>query len=308
MKIFLTGGNGMVGRNILENSSAEKHQIISPNSTQLNLLKQNDVQQFIRKAMPDVIVHAAGRVGGIQANMADPIGFLNDNLIIGMNVISSADVVGVPRLINIASSCMYPRDAPNPLRESEILSGKLEPTNEGYALAKIYCTKLCEYTTKENHNLNYKTIIPCNLYGRYDKYGPANSHLIPAVIRKIHDANARRQKVVTIWGDGNARREFMCAYDIADFIFYAIENFEKMPQTLNVGIGRDYSINEYYQAIGSVLNYSGTFDNDLSKPVGMRQKLVDITKLTKFGWNYKVNLIQGVEVAYNYFKTREYGI
>ena len=302
MKIFLTGGSGMVGKNILEHSVAKSHEIFSPSSQELNLLDRDAVRHQLETVEPDIVIHAAGRVGGIQANIANPVDFLTKNIDMGLNVISSAASVGVPNLLNFGSSCMYPRAAENPLREDSILKGELEPTNEGYALSKIVSAKLCEYIVGEDSSKNYKTIIPCNLYGRYDKYDPRHSHLIPSVIRKLDDAKSEGKKIVDIWGDGTARREFMCAGDLADLVFFAVDRFEEMPQNLNVGLGRDYSITEYYEAVALVIGFDGSFEHDLSKPVGMKQKLVDVKKLTDFGWHYKTQLIDGISKAYNFYK------
>lgn len=196
---------------------------------------------------------------------------------------------------------MYPRDALNPLGEELILKGELEPTNEGYALAKVTSTRLCEYIRQENPARLYKTIIPCNLYGRFDKFDPNHSHMIPAVIRKIDEAKKNNLVELDIWGDGEARREFMYAEDLADFVFYAITNFDKMPQNLNVGLGTDYTINEYYEAVAKVVGYTGSFKHDLSKPVGMKQKLIDDQKLKAFGWSYKTSLELGIQKTYNFY-------
>ena len=301
MKIFITGGSGMVGRNILEHPKTEEHEIIAPARKDLDLLDRPSILNSLVNFKPEFVIHCAGRVGGIQANMANPVAFLRDNTDIGLNVIEASLKAGVTNFINLGSSCMYPRKAENPLREDEILKGELEPTNEGYALAKIVAAKFCEYIAKENDSKNYKTIIPCNLYGRHDHFDPNTSHLIPSVIRKLHDAKMDGRGVIDIWGDGSARREFMYAEDLADFIFFAIDNFERMPQNLNLGLGHDYSINEYYTAIASVIGYSGQFENDLSKPVGMRQKIVDITELKQFGWSHKTSLVNGIRQAYEFY-------
>jgi len=292
----------MVGRNILEHSESTQHTFVAPTRQELNLLDRNAVRALLYQEMPDLIIHSAGLVGGIQANINKPVDFLLKNVDMGINVISSAASVGVKSLINLGSSCMYPREADNPLNESSILQGELEPTNEGYALAKIVSSRLCEYIVREDSNKKYKTIIPCNLYGRHDKYGRTNSHLIPAVIRKIHEAKLAESKTVSIWGDGNARREFMNAADLADFIYFAIERLDEIPQNLNVGLGRDYSIDEYYRAVASVVGFTGSFEYDLDKPVGMRQKLVDISQLDNLGWGYKTNLIDGINIAYAFYK------
>lgn len=302
MKIFLSGGSGMVGKNILEHPMSKDHEILAPRRAELDLLDEEAVAAFIERSLPDVVVHAAGTVGGIQANMAAPVSFLSDNLRMGMNVILGARRAGIPKLLNIASSCIYPRAAPNPLREETVLTGELEPTNEGYAIAKIACVRLCEYIQRESPELLYKTIIPCNLYGRYDKFDPEKSHMVPAVIRKIHDAVRSGVEAVDIWGTGEVRREFMYAGDLADFVYAAIARFDELPQNLNIGLGHDHSIMEYYQTIAKALRFNGRFVHDLSKPQGMNQKLVDITLLKRFGWTPKTTLESGIAQTYDFYR------
>jgi|TARA_A100001011_G_scaffold361275_1_gene409253 GDP-L-fucose synthase len=302
MKILLTGGSGMVGRNILEHEKLKSHNLIAPSRKELDLLDPENIKSFLNTQKPDLVIHAAGKVGGIQANINNPIGFLMDNLKMGTDLIYSSFDLGIPYLINLASSCMYPKDAINPLNEEMILSGKLEPTNEGYALAKTISTRLCEYISKEDSSKRYKTIIPCNLYGRFDKFDPENSHLLPAIIQKIHNAKKNGYKKISIWGDGSARREFMYCRDLADFIFFAIENINKIPQNINVGIGHDYSITEYYKTVAKAIGFEGDFNYDVSKPVGMKQKLVDVTKIRKMGWVSKTPLEEGITETYKFFK------
>ena len=304
MKILLTGSNGMVGKNILEYKSAQNYDFLTPSSKELNLLNYEDVKKYIAIHQPDFIIHAAGKVGGIQANIKEPVSFLIHNIDMGRNIIIAAKENNIKNLLNLASSCMYPRSAVNPLSEDLILKGELEPTNEGYAIAKIMSTRLCEYIVKEDNSKNYKTVIPCNLYGKYDKFHPKNSHMIPAVIRKIHDAKLSVSNEIKIWGDGTARREFMYAEDLSDFIFYAITKFDKMPQNINVGLGYDYSINDYYSEIATVLGYKGKFSHDLTKPTGMKQKLIDDTKLKEFGWSSKTTLTDGLRKTIDYYKSK----
>jgi GDP-L-fucose synthase len=301
MKILVTGSRGMVGRNIIEHSSASKHEMLSPTSNELNLLNANSVQDYINTHGPDMVIHAAGIVGGIQANMAEPVRFLVDNMYMGLNILMTSKDYGVKRFMNLSSSCMYPRNAQNPLSEDLILKGELEPTNEGYAIAKVTSTRLCEYINREDESYQYKTVIPCNLYGKYDKFDPEHSHMIPAVIRKINDAKNNNLESIDIWGDGLVRREFMYAADFADFVYYAIDNFETMPQNINVGLGHDYTINEYNQKIANIIGYQGDFTHDLSRPTGMQQKLIDNTKLKDFGWQYQTSLEQGIQKTYDYF-------
>jgi len=301
MKILITGSHGMVGSNIIEHVAASKHEILSPTSAELNLLDVESVKQYIVNNSPDMVIHTAGIVGGIQANMAHPVKFLVDNMQMGLNILMASKTHEVKRFMNLGSSCMYPRDAQNPLSEDLILNGELEPTNEGYAIAKVASTRLCEYINREDESFLYKTVIPCNLYGKYDKFDPEHSHMIPAVIRKIDDAKNNNLKSIDIWGDGLARREFMYTADFADFVYYAIDNFKVMPQQINVGLGHDYTINEYYQKIADAVGYQGKFTHDLSRPTGMQQKLVDDTKLKAFGWQPQTTLEQGIQKTYDYF-------
>ncbi len=301
LKILITGSRGMVGRSIVEFSKSKDYTLLTPNSSELNLLNRTSVDDYIKINKPDIVIHCAGIVGGIQANMSNPVKFLVDNTQMGLNIIMSSHEAGIKKFINMSSSCMYPREAINPLGEELILKGELEPTNEGYALAKITSTRLCEYINKEDSSFKYKTVIPCNLYGKYDKFDPKHSHMLPAVIKKIHEAKIHERETLDIWGDGTARREFMYAQDLADFIYYAIENFEKIPQNINVGLGKDYTINEYYKAISEVIGYKGKFIHDLTKPIGMKQKLIDDTKLKEFGWKHKTSLKEGIKKIYEYY-------
>lgn len=305
-RIFLTGGRGMVGRNILEHSNSSQYEIIAPSSHELDLTNFLETKKFIRDVRPDFVIHSAGRVGGIQANIANPVDFLVTNIDLGRNVILAAYEARVPRVINLASSCMYPRNGTNPLGESQVMQGELEPTNEGYALAKIFSTRLCQYINRENEKLNspiirYKTLIPCNLYGRYDKFEPEHSHLIPAIINKIHNAKEKNLAEIDIWGDGSARREFMYAGDLADAVLCAVRNFSNLPDLINIGLGCDYSINEYYEIAAKVIGWQGKFIHDITKPVGMKQKLVDITLQKKWNWMPKTSLVVGIEEAYKYY-------
>ena len=291
----------MVGRNILEHEWSGRYEIIAPPSAQLNLLDRMSVDKLLLSEKPDLIVHLAGMVGGIQANVAQPVKFLVDNMQMGLNILMASKAHKVKRFMNLGSSCMYPRDAKNPLSEDLILKGELEPTNEGYAIAKVASTRLCEYINREDESFLYKTVIPCNLYGKYDKFDPKYSHMIPAVISKIYDAKINNLDSIAIWGDGLARREFMYAADFADFVYYAIDNFKSMPQNINVGLGHDYTVNEYYQKIADVIGYQGEFTHDLSRPTGMQQKLIEDSRLKEFGWRYQTTLEQGIQKTYQYF-------
>ena len=298
---LLTGGSGMVGRNILEHPGAQNWNIIAPSSKELDLTNSEKVEDFVVKCQPHIIVHAAGHVGGIQANIASPITFLERNVLIGRNIVMAGYKTGVRRLLNLASTCMYPKLAQNPLREDMILTGELEHTNEGYALAKIMTTRLCQYIRREDPSVQFKTMIPCNLFGRYDKFEPKNSHLLPAIINKVHVAKVNKEKTVEIWGDGTVRREFMYASDLADAILRAADNINLLPDLMNCGVGYDHSINEYYQNVADVIGWEGQFLHSLSKPVGMKQKLCSIERQSAWGWTASTSLRNAISKTYDFY-------
>lgn len=306
MRILLTGARGMVGHNILEHRGADKHEWLTPSRAELDLLNYAQILDYMGDKGIDLVLHCAGKVGGIEANMEDPAGFLNENLLMGVNLVNAAHKAKVKRLINLASSCMYPKDYKNPLKEEYILEAGLEPTNEGYALAKIVVAKLCEYLSAQ-HDLAYKTLIPCNIYGRWDKFDTKNAHMLPAVIKRIHDAKVANQPVIEIWGDGKACREFMYAADCADAIYFVVENFDRVGRYTNIGVGYDSSMKEYYETIAGIIGYVGEFKYDLSKPRGMQQKLVDNTKLKDLGWVASHSLEQGIAKTYEFFLERQNG-
>lgn len=301
IKIFLTGGHGMVGSNIRERIPSSEYEIFYPSIYELDLLDFKAVDSYFREHSFDFVIHAAGIVGGIHANINHPVKFLVDNTDMARNIILSARNNNVTKIINLGSSCMYPRNAENPLKESQILKGELEPTNEGYALSKIFALRLCEYINRENKIYEYKTIIPCNLYGKYDKFDPEHSHLLPSIIHKLKVAKEQNIREVEIWGDGEARREFMYAGDLADFIWFAIKNFSIIQQVMNVGLGYDFSINQYYETAAKVIGFEGSFIHNLSKPVGMKQKLVDISFQKELGWTPNYTLEEGIKETYNFY-------
>jgi GDP-L-fucose synthase len=299
--VLLTGGRGMVGRNLLEHPFAAQFDFLAPTSEELDLRNFPKVQEYVSLNKPEFVIHTAGLVGGIQANMARPVEFLIENIDVGRNIVLASRNAEVKKLLNLSSSCMYPKNALNPLTEDLILTGELEPTNEGYALAKIVTMRLCEYIYKEDNSFQYKTFIPCNLFGRFDKFDPKHSHLIPAIIHKIHLAKINQEKSVEIWGDGFARREFMYAGDLADAMMRVLVHFDSTPSLMNIGLGVDYSINEYYEVVAKVIGWDGSFSHDLSKPVGMRQKLISTARQKNWGWDATTSLEEGVSKAYDYY-------
>jgi GDP-L-fucose synthase len=301
-RVWVTGATGMVGRNLIEHPRASDWELLTPSRRELDLSDLDAVADYARTMQPDLIIHAAGQVGGIQANIADPVGFLVNNLDIGRNVIMGAFGAGVPALINLASSCMYPRDRNHPLRESDIMTGELEPTNEGYALAKIVSTRLCEYVSRVEPKTNYCTIIPCNLYGRHDKFDPAASHLVPAIITKIDHAKQSSANEVELWGDGTARREFMYAADLADAIWRAADAPASLPPLMNIGVGDDHTVLEYYEAVAKVVGWHGRFRFDLSRPIGMQRKLSDVSLQREWGWTPPTSLHEGIAATVQFYQ------
>ena len=299
--ILLTGSGGMVGQNLLEHPDISSYDILSPRSNELDLRDFEKVENYLLKYKPEMIIHAAGKIGGIQANLREPVSFLVDNLDMGRNVVMGAYKSGIKKLINIGTSCMYPANISEPLTEDMLLSGKLEETNEGYAIAKLATARLCEYVSREDSSFNYKTLIPCNLYGRFDKFKVDYSHLVAAVIHKVHQAKKNNVNEVEVWGDGMARREFMYAGDLAEAIIWSINQFDELPKYMNIGLGVDMTINEYYREVAKVIGFTGNFTHDKTKPVGMIRKLVNTDLQTKLGWQPNTRLEVGLQKTYEFY-------
>jgi len=300
MRVLVTGGSGMVGSNLREALKSLGTEVIAPNQEELDLTRQDDVSSYIRKNQPDAVIHCAGLVGGIQANIARPYDFAMQNISMGSNIVNSCIESGVEKLFNLGSSCMYPKEGENPLKEEMILSGPLEPTNEGYAIAKIAVSRLCNYSNSQ-FGTDFKTIIPCNLYGKYDDFDLKKAHLIPGVIHRMHVHNDSGEGPITIWGDGSARREFMYASDMADFVCFALSNYISVPEEINLGLGFDFTVKEYYEMIAEEIGYKGDFEFDLSRPTGMKQKLVDTSKQEEMGWKPPTDTKEGIRKTYRFF-------
>ncbi len=297
----MTGGTGMVGSNFLEHPSAREFEVLAPTRSELDLRNFKKLQKYIYKHKPEFVIHAAGKVGGIQTNIRYPVKFFLENIEIGKNIIMASREANIKKLINLACSCIYPINHNKPLKEELVLKGELEPTNEAYALAKIAIVRLCKYINQENFKFKYKTLIPCNLYGRYDNFNPSNSHLIPAIIHKVYLAKKKEKKSVKIWGDGLSRREFMYSGDFASILIKAIKRFNSLPDVMNVGLGCDQTIKKYYQEVAKVIGYQGVFINDFSKPTGMKRKLVSIALQKNWGWSCYTNLQDGIKKTYDFY-------
>lgn len=263
----------------------------------MDLREASAVADAVKRIAPDVIVHTAARVGGINANITAPAEFLSDNLRIDTSVIGAALLAGVEDFIYLGSSCMYPRDYRQPLVETDVLQAPLEPTNEGYALAKIAGAKLCAYTSRE-HGVNYRVIIPSNLYGPQDHFGSTASHLVAAALYKAYLAKRAGDKAIDVWGDGTARREFTYVGDLAGWIAENITQVAGWPEMMNVGIGKDYSVREFYEAALRVVDYRAELRFDPSKPAGMKRKLMDSSLAKQHGWDPHTDIDEGMARTY----------
>ena len=294
MKILITGAGGMVGRNLIADPRRARHDILAPSRADVDLTDGAVTAAFIDRHRPDMIINAAGLVGGIQANMASDARFLAENLAIGLNVLTAAARSDVPRLINLGSSCMYPKDLDGSLTEDLLLSAPLEPTNEGYALAKIATCKLTTGLGRDGVGRTWRTLIPCNLYGAFDHYEPSRSHMVAAALAKVERAVRDDARTVEIWGDGEARREFLFAGDLADFIWRFHDRLADLPEVMNVGVGEDVTINDYYRACAVAVGYRGGFSHDLARPVGMRRKRLDVSAQSKLGWRPPTPMAAGL--------------
>ena len=312
-RIFVAGHQGMVGsaivRTLLQNG---QRNLITRSRSELDLTDQSEVRAFLESEKPDEIYLAAAKVGGIHANNTYPAEFIYSNLMIETNVIHEAWKVGVKKILFLGSSCIYPKLAIQPMNESALLTGTLEPTNEPYAIAKIAGIKLCESYNRQygqSHGIDYRSVMPTNLYGPGDNYHPENSHVIPALIRRIHEAKKNKLPQVTIWGSGIPRREFLYVDDMATACMHVMNldyttfttHTHPMESHINVGYGEDISISELAETISDTIRYNGKINFDTTKPDGAPRKLMDSTRINTLGWKAKVSLQKGLTLAYKDF-------
>jgi len=300
-KIYIAGHRGMVGSAILRKLQAEGFtNFVLADSRTLDLRNQLEVNEFFRRKKPVHVFLAAAKVGGILANNTYRAEFLYDNLMIEANVIDAAYRHGVEKLMFLGSSCIYPKMAPQPLKEEALLTGLLEPTNEPYAIAKIAGIKLCD-AYRAQYGCNFVSVMPTNLYGPNDNYHPENSHVLPALLRKFHEAKIQNQVFVTLWGTGTPRREFLHVDDLADACYYLMQHYDE-PGFVNIGTGEDLPILELAQLVQRIVGYEGEIHHDLSKPDGTPRKLMDVSKLHGLGWKAKIDLEAGIQAVYQEVK------
>jgi len=302
-KIYIAGHKGMVGSAIYRKLVKEGFtNFVTRSSSELDLRNQQQVSDFFAQEKPDYVFLAAAKVGGIIANNTYRADFLYDNLQIQNNVIHSAYVNEVEKLMFLGSSCIYPKMAPQPLKEEYLLTGLLESTNEPYAIAKIAGIKMCD-AYRDQYGCNYISVMPTNLYGLNDNYHPQNSHVLPALIRRFHEAKEQNAAEVIIWGTGSPKREFLFADDLAEACYYLMQNYNE-PGLVNIGTGEDLSIKDLALLVKQIIGFTGEIKFDTAKPDGTPRKLMDVTKLTNAGWKYHTTLEQGIALAYQDFLSK----
>ena len=312
MKVYVAGHRGMVGGAILRRLQAQGVETLTRSHSQLDLTDQAAVRDFLQAERPDAVVLAAAKVGGIHANNTYPAEFIYENLMIQANVIHQSFAAGVCRLLFLGSSCIYPRAVAQPMAEDALLTGVLEPTNEPYAIAKIAGIKLCESYNRQ-HGTDYRSVMPTNLYGPGDNFHPENSHVMPAMMRRFHEAARDGLDEVTVWGTGSPRREFLHVDDMAEASLFVMNldreayeaNTQPMLSHINVGTGQDVSIRELAELLADVTGFKGRLSFDTSKPDGTPRKLMDVSRLSSMGWTASTDLRSGVEQTYEWFKANE---
>jgi GDP-L-fucose synthase len=299
-RIYVAGHTGLVGSAIHRRLQAEEYPnlIVRPHRD-LDLLRQVEVETFFKAEKPECVFLAAAKVGGILANNTYPAEFIYENLLVEINVIHAAYVSGVKKLLFLGSSCIYPRECPQPMKEEYLLSGKLEPTNEPYAIAKIAGIKMCQSYNRQ-YGSRFISVMPTNLYGAGDNFDLETSHVLPALIRKFHDARTRDEKTVNIWGTGTARREFLHVDDMADACVFLMKNYDDS-EIINIGVGEDITIRELAQMIKDIVGFKGSIQYDSSKPDGTPRKLLDVSRLRSLGWQPKISLREGIEMTYRWY-------
>jgi GDP-L-fucose synthase len=309
MKIYIAGHSGMVGSAIKRKLEADGYRnLIYKDLSELNLVRQTEVEEFFAEQKPDVVIVAAAKVGGILANNTYRAEFIYDNLMIESNIIHRAYLSKVNKLIFLGSSCIYPKLAPQPLKEEYLLSDYLEFTNEPYAIAKIAGIKLCENYYRQ-YACNFYSVMPTNLYGPNDNFNLETSHVLPALIRKFHEAKQKNLPSVTLWGTGKPMREFLYVDDLAEAIVFSMENIEAEDiyrngiSHINIGTGEDLTINDLAGIIAEVTGYSGEIEYDTTKPDGTPRKLMDVSRINNLGWKYKTDLKDGIKKSYEWFKS-----
>jgi len=301
-KIYIAGHKGMVGSAILRKLKEEGYEnLLFRDRKELNLIDKKQVDAFFRKEKPEYVFLAAAKVGGILANATSPADFIYENLVIQTNIIHQAYLQEIKKLLFLGSSCIYPRDALQPMKEEYFLTGPLEQTNEAYAIAKIAGIKMCQAYNRQ-YGTNFISVMPTNLYGQNDNFDPDTSHVLAALIRKFHEAKIFNKPSVEVWGSGRPRREFLHVDDLADACHFLMLSYNN-DEIINIGTGIDISIIELAELIKDLFDYPGVIKFDQSKPDGVKQKLLDINKISGLGWKHKIDLVNGIRMTYEWYKS-----
>ena len=299
--VLVTGASGMLGQHLVPMLEGKGHIVLRPPQSELDLTNSEAVSKYIQSNPIDVVVHGAAYVAGIASSTTTKHHSFDTNVTMGLNLIRSCIEHGIERILNVGSATVYPSDAPQPLTESSLGEGAFEGPIEGYALSKYVVYRACAMAN-EQHNVSFKTVLPCNLYGPYDNFSIETGHMLPAILHRMHQAKEEGNAPIVIWGDGSAKREFLYAPDLADFICFSLDKFDDLPEVMNVGSGVEISVNEMHQHMANITGYSGEFRHDLDKPVGRLRRYLNLQNQQRLGWSPKTSFEEALAITYEYLR------
>ena len=299
--VLVTGASGMLGQHLVPMLEGKGHIVLRPPQSELDLTNSEAVSKYIQSNPIDVVVHGAAYVAGIASSTTTKHHSFDTNVTMGLNLIRSCIEHGIERILNVGSATVYPSDAPQPLTESSLGEGAFEGPIEGYALSKYVVYRACAMAN-EQHNVSFKTVLPCNLYGPYDNFSIETGHMLPAILHRMHQAKEEENAPIVIWGDGSAKREFLYAPDLADFICFSLDRFDDLPEVMNVGSGVEISVNEMHQHMANITGYSGEFKHDLGKPVGRLRRYLNLQNQQRLGWSPKTPFEEALAITYEYLR------
>ena len=299
--VLVTGGSGMLGRHLVPLLEKTGHLVHSPNREELDLTDSKATETYFTTTNIDTVIHCAAYVSGIASNTTKKHHSFDSNVMMGLNLIRACIEHGIKNMINVGSATVYPNDAPQPLREDSLGDGAFEGPIEGYALSKYVVYRACAMAN-EQHGVSFKTVHPCNLFGPYDNFSLETGHMLPAILHRMHQAKENGNKPIVIWGDGSAKREFLYAPDLADFLNTGLSRFSELPEVMNVGSGVEVSVNEMHQYMAKVIGYDGELQHDLSRPVGRKRRCLELSKQKEFGWSPKTQFEEALMLTYDYLR------
>jgi GDP-L-fucose synthase len=299
--VLVTGGSGMLGRHLVPLLEKSGHIVYSPNREELDLTDSKSALNYLKSIEIDSVIHCAAYVSGIASNTTTKHHSFDSNVMMGLNLIRACVECGVKNMINVGSATAYPNDAPQPLREESLGDGAFEESIEGYALSKYVVYRAC-VMANEQHGVSFKTVHPCNLFGPYDNFSLETGHMLPAILHRMHKAKDNGNAPIVIWGDGTAKREFLYTPDLADFLNTALTKFSQLPEVMNVGSGVEVSVNEMHQHMAKVIGYNGELQHDLSRPVGRKRRILELSKQEEFGWSPKTQFEEALAFTYDYLR------